>query len=379
MSESRPDQGTPLQPEEEAALFFLPTDAVRSLAPFGEGKVNDTYLVTLASGEQRILQRINPAVFPDPLLVVTNMLVVTDHLRRSHAGREERQPAFRFLTLYAGRDGHAFRGRDGSAWRMTGLIRGGRTCRTISTAGQAEELGRALGVFHWLARTIDPAALADTLPDFHRTPSYLARYDRVCAEPGKEAPAPHPFCRSSIERWRHRVHLLEDRKKTLGQGIIHGDPKTDNFLFDRSGRRVISLIDLDTVRAGLLLHDLGDALRSCCNRAGESPADPEQARLAADLFAAWLRGYLSSAGSLLTREDQTLLVDAVQLITFELGLRFYTDYLEGDRYFKVVRPGDNLRRALTQLHLAESIERQKDQLTRIVGDLTAADRQKGLP
>lgn len=378
MSENRRASGAALQPELEAALFFLAADDIRRLDPFGEGKVNDTYLVTLASGEQRVLQRVNPAVFPDPMLVVANMRLVTDHLLRSLSGRERREQTFRPLTLYEGRSGYAFQGREGSAWRMTGLIQGGRICRRISSAGQARELGRALGLFHSLVRTLDPATLADTLPGFHWTPGYLARYDLVRAE-ARKAAAHHPFCRQSIENWRHKVHLLEDHGATLFHSVIHGDPKTDNFLFDESGRRVISLIDLDTVRTGFLLHDLGDALRSCCNRAGESPAEPGEAQFDPDLYTAWLQGYFSTAGDLLSGEDHKWLVDAVQLITFELGLRFYTDYLEGNRYFKITRPGDNLRRALSQFCLAKSIERQRGPLTRVVTDLTAAGKRKRLP
>ena len=149
-------------------------------------------------------------------------------------------------------------------------------------------------------------------------------------------------------------------------GVIHGDPKVANFLFDEAGERIISLFDLDTVKPGLLLHDLGDALRSCCNLAGETPADPEDARFDPGLFAAWLQGYSAEARDLLSASDLEFLVNAVALISFELGLRFYADYLEGDRYFKVASADQNLQRALTQFQLVRSIETQHDELSTLI-------------
>jgi hypothetical protein len=363
-----------LKPELHAALFFLGEQQIAQVAPFGKGNVNDTYCVTLASGEQRILQRVNPAVFPDPLLVIRNIVLVTDHLRRLMPdGRQEK--TFQPVILYPGRSGYAFRDKDGSAWRMMHLIKAGRTCRTITSPTQAMELGRMLGLFHALLRTLDPETLVDTLPGFHYTPGYLARYDRVCSGMRQDAAAPDTFCHESIEKRRGLAYLLEERRDRLSSGIIHGDPKVDNFLFDPACEKVISLIDLDTVRPGLFLHDLGDAMRSCCNPAGEAPDEPADACFDLRLCTAWLQGYFSMAGNLLTVEDRECVVDGVSLITFELGLRFYTDYLEGNRYFKVSRPEQNLLRALTQFHLAESIDRQRDQLAAVVTDLWTAGKQ----
>lgn len=364
-----------MKPELHAALFFLAENEIFHISPFGEGNVNDTYLVTLASGEQLLLQRVNPAVFPDPLLVIRNMLLVTDHVRRTILDVRQQEQTFRPVILYPGRSGYAFRDKDGSAWRMMQLIKGARTCRAITSPGQAKELGRMLGLFHALVRSLDPESLVDTLPGFHYTPGYLAHYDRVCSGLRQGATAPNSYCRQSIEKRRSRVNLLEERRAELSSGIIHGDPKVDNFLFDGSCEKAVSLIDLDTVRPGLLLYDLGDALRSCCNPAGEVPDQPAEACFDLRLYTAWLQGYFATAGSLLTAEDEKYIVDGVSLITFELGLRFYTDYLEGNRYFKVSHPAQNLDRALTQFYLAESIDRQRDRLAAVVADLSAAGKQ----
>jgi Ser/Thr protein kinase RdoA (MazF antagonist) len=360
-----------LKPERLAALFFVPAEDVADLVPFGAGNVNDTFLLTLVTGEERILQRINPTVFPEPLLIIRNLRLVSEHLRSAIARQEANAPPFQPVLLYKGKAGDAYLAEDGSAWRLMGRISGGHTRQSISTARQARELGRGLGLFHRLLSTLDPAVLADPLPGFHVTPRYLASYDQVCAQAGNSGRTANPDCRLFIEQRRATANLLADGQVHLAAGVIHGDPKVANFMFDEKGEQVISLIDLDTVKPGLLLHDLGDALRSCCNPAGETPAEPERALFAPGLFAAWLEGYFAEARSLLTDEDLDRLVDAVALIAFELGLRFYTDYLEGDRYFKVAYAGQNLLRALTQFQLTRSIERQRAELAARVARLAA--------
>lgn len=354
-----------MKPELRAALFFVPERDVADITPFGAGNVNDTFLLTLASGEERILQRLNPSVFSDPAPVMRNLRRVTEHLYQAARHREADAHSFQPVVLYGGRAGDAYLAEDGAAWRLLSRIRGGHARQAITTENQARELGRGLGIFHRLLSTLDPANLADPLPGFHVTPRYLAHYDAVCARPARETRPANAFCRLFIEQRREGASLLENVRERLGTWVIHGDPKVANFLFDEEGERVISLIDLDTVKPGLLLHDLGDALRSCCNPAGEAPAEPERARFDQGLFGAWLQGYCAEARTLLGDLDLELLVAAVSLIAFELGLRFYTDYLEGNRYFKVTDNGQNLQRALTQFQLVRSIEGQRDGLTAI--------------
>lgn len=350
----------------QAALFFVPETGIFNLQPFGSGNVNETYLVTLVSGEQRVLQRLNPDVFPDPMLVIHNMRLVTDHLRETASGTP-----YRPVTLFSGISGDAYLDDAGGAWRMMSMVPGGHTCQSITTPGQAYELGCGLGRFHSFLRTMDPAVLADTLPGFHDTPRYLAHYDQVLAASGKSGRQENKFCYRFIDQRRAGVGHLEQDRHLVSHGIIHGDPKVANFLFDETLQQVISLIDLDTVKPGILLHDLGDALRSCCNSSGELPSAPDRVSFDSILFAAWLKGYFAAAGKMLTEEDRVRIVDAAALIGFELGLRFYTDYLEGDRYFRVRFAQQNLQRALTQFYLVRAIESQAEQLRDIVHDLAA--------
>ncbi len=354
-----------------AATFFLAGQDIAGIQPFGSGNINDTFLVTLHSGGQRILQRLNPAVFPDPVRVMDNVRLVTEHLRQERNRNGIAPEQFRIVSLLPGRTGDFCRAEDESIWRLMTFIADSRTCGVIRRGKQAEELGRTMGIFHRLVSGLDPGRLVETVPGFHLTPRYLQRYEQVTAsQAGKDGPE-IAFCRAAIDQRRTTVMLLEEMRGQLRHQVIHADPKVTNFLFDRHGDRVVSLIDLDTVMPGLLLHDIGDALRSCCNPGGET-GRRGQTVFAPELFRSWLKGYFPAAGFLLTDEDRTRIIAAVLLMTFELGLRFFTDHLDGNRYFKIRFQGQNLQRALVQFDLAKSIEQQAGLLESIIHDTTAA-------
>ncbi|GAB4341368.1 MAG: phosphotransferase [Desulfobulbaceae bacterium] len=341
-----------------ALRFFLGSEPER-IAPLGAGNINDTFLVVRSSGEPVVLQRINQTVFPDPGLVQENIRRVTAHLREARPSDEEED--LRFPLLLTGAAGPTFADESG-VWRLLSFIPG-EAREAIDSPAQAGALGSCLGLFHRLLAGLDCGELADPLPGFHHTPTRLDRFDRVLEQ--SEPPPDDPdvrHCLAFIEECRSLAPLLHETPG-LTRCVIHGDPKVANFLFDPPGSdRVTGLVDLDTVGPGLLLHDLGDALRSCCNRTGECPDRPETTHFDAALFSAWLKGYASRAEMMLTAADKAHIVDAVRVIAFELGLRFFTDHLEGDRYFKVQAPGDNLRRALVQFRLVRSIEQQQTEL-----------------
>jgi Ser/Thr protein kinase RdoA (MazF antagonist) len=232
-----------------------------------------------------------------------------------------------------------------------------------------------LGQFHALAHDLDPARLHTTRQRFHDTPWYFERFRTVLA--GSAVNENDADLRDGIEFAQargERVAVLEDarRRGDLRPHVIHGDPKVENVLFDTASGAAVSLIDLDTVQPGLLHYDLGDCLRSACNPAGETPADPAQAWFDLDLCRALLTGYLAETRGLLTDTDLQYLPDAIRLIPFELGLRFFTDHLQGDTYFKVAWRGHNLHRARTQFQLTASIEAQHEAIRALVAQLAHA-------
>lgn len=351
---------------EKILEFFLPNHQQAKLQPLGQGKINDTWLVTCNSEERLILQRLPAAVFPDPQCVMHNIRLVTSHL---HAWSQQTELNVPFLSLYANSDGEdLFVDRDNNGWRLLTFIDGSRTIEELDSPQQAYEIGRMLGLFHTVLGDVDQGQLRDPLPGFHDTPAYIKKYDHISHLPAathlKEA-----ACIQFIKEMRGIAVTFTAKGDALTRLVIHGDPKASNFLFADNKDTVISIIDLDTVQAGLLLHDLGDCLRSCCNRQGEEHDNPEETLFAADFFAAILEGYSSVAASLLNDADLQLLPDAAGLISFELGVRFFTDHLNGDTYFKTSRKGQNLDRALIQFHLAKSIASQRVLLHTIAADI----------
>ena len=338
-----------------------------SVEPLGEGLINDTFLVTVEQpgGARFVLQRINRRVFPEPRLIMENLRVLLNHVRRRQAA-SDRIRDLRFPDIRPTRAGSSFWIDDeGDFWRALSFIPETWSHSVLQDAVQAEEVGYALGRFHALTSDLDPGSLHDTLPGFHIAPRYLARFDRVVADGlGDSESAELRFALNFVDARRAVFAVLEGAKLPLR--VIHGDPKLNNVLFDANSGRAAALIDLDTVKPGLVHYDLGDCLRSCCNRSGEAAERAANVRFDLDICRAILRAYFAEAGAFLTDIERYYLYDAIRLLPLELGLRFLTDHLEGDRYFKVEHPGQNLQRALVQFRLAESVEAQEKLIRQLI-------------
>ena len=356
--------------EQDIAASFDLGGRIQSVRPYGHGLINDTFVVITDTGRRAILQRINRHVFANPEHIMENLRVLMDHVsRRRSSGRavarELKLPEI-FMS-FAGKDfiidvEHGF-------WRALGFVENTLTLETITDTRQAEEVGFALGRFHALVHDLDPARLYQTLPGFHDAPNYLARFTKISAQKTPDS-AELKYCFSFVEARRDLAQILETAKRERNLVIrpIHGDTKLDNFLFDITTGQAVSLIDLDTVQPGLIHFDIGDCLRSCANLAGESPAGIDDVRFDLDICRAILQHYLAETRSFLTQLDYEYLYDAIRLIPFELGQRFLTDHLEGNRYFKTDWPGQNLHRAMVQFRLTASIEGRAKEIKTIVAD-----------
>lgn len=357
------------------AEHFTLQGRVLDLREYGHGNVNDTFLVTVegAAKQQFILQRLNPRVFRRPELVMGNLRIVGDHVARRLAraplsrGRGFELP--RVLLTRDGRDHVIDPG--GSFWRALSFIEAAETFDTIKDAGHAQEVGYALGTFHNLLSDLAPEHLSDTLPGFHLTPGYLAHYDQVLERRGARPSPEVNYGLGFVAERRAFAPVLEDARARgrLRPRPMHGDPKVNNVMLDTATGAAVAMVDLDTVKPGLVHYDIGDCLRSSCNPQGEETDDWEAVRFEPELGRAVLQGYLPLARDFLTETDYAYLYDAIRLITFELGLRFFTDYLAGNVYFKARRPEHNLARALVQFKLTESIESQAASLGAIIRDL----------
>lgn len=346
---------------------------VTAVQAFGSGNINDTFLVTLDGSQLQhfVLQRINTQVFRQPQLIMQNMCIFTEHVhkRLQHTPLSRRWEVPRVLLTQDNQD--HWRDAEGSFWRAISFIEGSQSFDTMSDRSHAKEIGYALGMFHNLISDLSPEKLADTLVGFHITPLYLQQYQEVLA---KTTPHPSPevnYCLQFISDRQIFAHILENAKAEgkLPLRLMHGDPKINNVMFDIATQKAVSVIDLDTVKPGLVHYDIGDCLRSGCNPAGEEAADWNDVYFDTDLCQGILDGYLSVAKTFLTENDYAYMYDAIRLITFELGLRFFADYLAGNVYFKVKHPEHNLERAIVQFKLTESIESQETQIRSIIEDM----------
>jgi|UniRef100_A0A7V6A5R2 Ser/Thr protein kinase RdoA (MazF antagonist) len=366
------------------ARTFFPRGKILDIRPHGSGNVNDTFLVTVWPEQSAlsqestveshfILQRLNTEVFQRPELVMANLGTVTRHVRR----RLEREPLSRgrrfelprVLLTPEGRD-HVY-DADDNFWRALTFIERAETFDIIRDQEHGRETGRALGLFHRLLADLPGPQLANTLPGFHVTPGYLRFYDETLAA-RKAPPLPEvAYCLRFVAERRAWAGLLEGAKDQgkLKERVIHGDPKVNNVMLEVDTGRAVALVDLDTVKPGLVQYDIGDCLRSCCNPLGEETEDWEEVRFEPDLANAILAGYLPWARDFLTASDYAYLYDSIRLLAFELGLRFFTDYLAGNVYFKARRQEHNLVRALVQFKLTESIEAQAGAIRTIIRDL----------
>uniref|UniRef100_UPI0040477ADE phosphotransferase enzyme family protein n=1 Tax=Cyanobium sp. TaxID=2164130 RepID=UPI0040477ADE len=353
---------------------------ITSITPLGEGNVNETYQVTCQETilqdkipqeqllRRYVMQRINTVVFPRPELVMANINVLANHVASRPLDKDWVMPT----AIPIRNSGQTWLEREGQTWRMLTFVENAETLQTIKSSQEAQQVGRALGVFHHLVNDIPADALADTLPGFHVTPGYFQTFKNGMAE---ALANPHfaisqelEICLNFVNQRAGRVDVLEAAlaRGELKTRPIHGDPKVNNVMLCSTSGRALAMIDLDTVKPGLLHYDIGDCCRSGCNRQGEETEDLDAVVFDLSLCEAILEGYLSAAKETLNNHDFDYIVDAIHLITFELGLRFLTDHLAGNVYFKVNRPDHNLHRAKVQFKLVESIEQQEGTLRAIV-------------
>jgi len=343
------------------ARRFLATDATVSVRPLGKGLINETFRVDAPAGTF-VLQCINTHVFPDPSGIMANL------------GRLEAlqgmalELGLRLPRLITADDGSMLlRDGRGKQWRLMEYIANSRALTRIDNPTQAREIGRVLGAFHRLTAALDPDQVAVTLAGFHDTPTYLDQlYDalRTASNDDPAVAAALDF----IEARRRKISVLAEahRHGLLPLRVTHGDPKIDNLLFAADTDQALCLIDLDTVQPGLVHHDIGDCLRSCCKR----HADEDLGSASFDLTICRdiLSGYAAASRGLLDAAEVALLYPAIHLLPLELAIRFLTDHLQGDVWFRIREPGQNLVKARVQLSLVADIEAKETALRRIISD-----------
>ncbi len=365
-----------MTPESIAAEFEV-TGQVVTVLNIDTGNVNDTYRVitrTSYSETQFVLQRINHNVFPKPDLVMSNMRAITDYAhKRLNEQASKSNRIWQLPLVMKTRDGKDFFvDAEGNYWRALSMISSATSHEQVLNVEHAHEAGYVLGHFQKTIADFPVDQLGDTLPGFHVTPTYLAHHDTVVqtdyAQDRLKGSSEARRVEAYIQERRDFASVLEDARERgeLKVRPIHGDPKITNIMIDDITGKGTAIIDLDTVKPGLIHYDIGDGVRSACNPAGEEVKDLRDVVIDLDSFEALMKGYQKQAREFLTDADQHYMYDSIRLLTFELVIRFFSDYLAGDVYFKTDYESHNLNRARVQMKLCESIEARESMIRRIL-------------
>ena len=337
--------------------------------PIVAGHINDTYLVHFdsnGSSKHYILQRINQHVFADPQGMMRNIQLVTNHLREKilAAGGDAHRETLSLIPTNAGKT--YLETNEGECWRTYLFINNARTYDMVENIHQAYQAGAAFGKFLNLLSDIPSHSLIETIPDFHHTRKRFESFgDAVEKDELNLAQTVDAEIAFILEREK-KVSLLVDAYQAgeLPLRVTHNDTKLNNVMMDDVTGVGVCVIDLDTVMPGLALYDYGDAIRSITNKAAEDEQDLSRVNFDEQVFEAYTRGYLETAGDVLSAREKEYLVLSTILMTLECAMRFLTDYLQGNRYFKVNRPGHNLDRCRTQIKMVVEMEERQDMMQR---------------
>jgi Ser/Thr protein kinase RdoA (MazF antagonist) len=355
----------------EIASHFQLDGQLVSANRFGSGHINDTFLVNVAGNPDAssfILQRIDHFVFGDPTGMMENISRVTDHLRNKKAKCLRLIPTVDEQTYY--------NSPDDEYWRVYEFVSGAVTYDKVPSTTQARVAAAMFGGFQELLADLPGQRLNETIPDFHNTP---ARYSQFHDAVKKDACNRVRHCSREIDQalaWEMDAGTLVGLYESgqIPERITHNDTKLNNLLFDQTSGGPICVIDLDTVMPGIALYDFGDMVRTATSPTDEDTTDLSRVGLRLPYYEALVEGFVGATSAFLTEAETGHLSMSGKIITIEIGLRFLTDYLSGDRYFGSQRPAHNLDRARAQFALAASIEKRFDEMQSIVNRVT--NRQK---
>jgi len=336
------------------------------------GHINETYSATYSQGGTRVRyihQKINRNVFKNPEAVMKNVMRVTSHIRKKLEARNVRDLTRRSLIVIPTREGKSYHLNGGEdVWRTFLFIEGVETFESVQSPEQARQAGRAFGEFQHLLVDLPGERLVETIPDFHNTRKRFTDLQQAIAKDhynrARDAAPEIEFALGHEEVVD--VILTAMAKRKVPERITHNDTKFNNVMMDVLTGEAMCVVDLDTVMPGCALYDFGDMVRTTTSPTLEDEQDLTKVKMQMPMFRSLAEGYLSAAGQFLTRTEKSLIAFSGKLITFEIGIRFLTDYLSGDRYFRIHRSGHNLDRCRTQFKLVESIEQQEAAMQKYV-------------
>lgn len=334
-----------------------------SCTPYGCGHINRTYLVATAGGRCYILQKINHHTFRDVAGLMENIELVTEHLRRKSPDPRS------VLTLIRTKDGKSYLEADDGYWRVFRFVEDSICLQQPESDADFYESAVGFGTFQQLLSDFPAEKLHETIPNFHNTPDrYRAFHETLTRDPMHRAAQVQPEIEFALARQAEMAAL----QNALDAGelplrVTHNDTKLNNVLFDAKTRRALCIIDLDTVMPGSALYDYGDSIRFGAATAAEDERELDKMEMSLERFRVFTRGYVRACPGLTAKELELLPMGA-KTMTMECGVRFLTDYLDGDHYFAVHRDGQNLDRARTQFKLVADMEKKWDEMQKIVAE-----------
>lgn len=352
--------------------FAIPADFI-SAQPYGDGHINDTFLVTCnqaGTPVRYILQKINHHVFKNPEDVMKNIARILEHQHKKNAGHYD--ASRRALTLINTRENNiCYQDDTGYLWRIYLFIEQATTYNLLENPRQAYEAAKTFASFQETLVDLPGPPLIETIPDFHNTPArYETLIQTIEKDPLNRAKESKEMIDFALHHQSSASRLLKlQREGKIPERVTHNDTKLNNIMFDNKTDVALCVLDLDTVMPGLSLYDFGDMIRSFTIHSPEDAKNASNIEIDLTYYEQLLQGYLSTADKFLTKTEKENLAFSGQLISLELGVRFLTDYLQGDTYFKTDHKRHNLDRCKVQFKIVESVMHNIDKMIKIQENL----------
>lgn len=365
------EKETCINVEEIVSRFAIEGNRKETI-PYGNGHINDTFLLVVETPEGKevryILQRINTGIFKQPEQLMENMSNVTEYLRKiivKQGGDPDRET----LNVVKTKEGKSYyKDKDDKYWRVVLFIPDTVCLEQVESEKDFYNSAVAFGNFQRLLADYPAETLYETIPNFHNTPSRFRDFKKAVEEDkmGRAAQVKEEidFALAREKDTAVLVDLLKEGKLPLR--VTHNDTKLNNILFDKDSGKALCVIDLDTVMPGLSHYDFGDSIRFGASTGAEDEKDLSKIEMDLSLFEAFTKGYIEGCGGSLTEKEIEMLPMGAKLMTYECGIRFLADYLEGDVYYKIHREEHNLDRARTQFKLVADMEKKWDEMAAIV-------------
>lgn len=356
---------------DEAIAGFAVSGRLIEKAPYGNGHINDTFLLIYRSDEgtkRYILQRMNREIFHHPDELMENITGVTAYLREKilESGGDPDRETLNFIKTRYGEN--FFIDSNSNCWRMCCFVEDTVCLESIANPSDFYQSAVAFGRFQRLLSDYPAHTLHETIPHFHDTISRFADFKKAVQDDAcNRAKEAAPEIQFVMEREQDAAVLVNLQKSgELPLRVTHNDTKLNNVLFDSKTRKAVCVIDLDTVMPGLAINDFGDSIRFGASTGPEDEQNLSKISLDLNLFDNYTKGFLEACSGSLTEKEIEMMPTAAKLMTFECGIRFLTDYLQGDTYFKISRSSHNLDRCRTQFKLVADMERNMDSMKKIV-------------